>query len=355
MFNRWGGRKKPLISVVCITYNQEAYIEDAIKGFLCQKTDFPFEVIIHDDASTDYTQKIIDNYYRLYPGIIRPVIQTVNQMSKGVNVLRQLFNMALGEYIAICDGDDFWIDPHKLQTQINEMKNHPKCDISFHSAIAKYESGKNNNRVYKNWFNENKIIGTEEVIVRGGSFCPTSSLIMKREVCDELPTWFYEKASAGDVFLQIYGSLQGGILYINTPMSVKRINTHLSVSDNFNLSLQHKLSHIQKQESCYHMLDEELKYEYNKSISIAISLLYLSYCVTLLKFKDYSNFKIYIEKSWKLAYNNNIKQFVFYHCRNVRIALVFLRLIFSMINIKKPKPLLSWISNMNFRFQRSGK
>ena len=97
-----------------------------------QQTNFPFEVLIHDDASTDGTADIIREYEVKYPDIIKPIYQTENQYSKGVNVGLQILARAQGKYIAFCEGDDFWTDPEKLQTQYDYMEAHPECSICFH-------------------------------------------------------------------------------------------------------------------------------------------------------------------------------------------------------------------------------
>ena len=116
---------EPLVSIDCITYNHEAYIRDALEGFLMQKTDFTFEVLIHDDASTDQTANIIRKYEKKYPDIIKPIYQKDNQYSKGIQISRQFqYPRARGKYIAICEGDDYWIDPYKLQKQVDFLEAH---------------------------------------------------------------------------------------------------------------------------------------------------------------------------------------------------------------------------------------
>lgn len=112
----------PLVSVVCTVYNQEAVIEDAIRGILLQKTTIPFEVILHDDASTDGTAGIVMFYAKKYPKIIKPFIQVENQYSKGYSILEIASKRASGKYLAICEGDDFWIDSLKLESQIKVME-----------------------------------------------------------------------------------------------------------------------------------------------------------------------------------------------------------------------------------------
>ncbi|WP_052569240.1 glycosyltransferase family 2 protein [Chitinivibrio alkaliphilus] len=134
----------PVVSICCITYNHEPYIEDALEGFLIQETDFPFEILIHDDASTDKTADIIREYEMAYPALIKPIYQTENQKSQGKPLGGNNYNRAQGKYIAICEGDDFWTVPHKLQRQIDYMEKNERCSMSFHAArIYTYDSSTN--------------------------------------------------------------------------------------------------------------------------------------------------------------------------------------------------------------------
>ena len=121
-----------LVSIKCITYNQEKYISDALDGFLSQKTDFPFEVVVHDDASTDKTAEIIKEYASKYPRIIKPLYETENQYSKGNGILGRIVDAKLsGKYIAFCEGDDYWIDENKLQKQIDYLESNPDYGLCF--------------------------------------------------------------------------------------------------------------------------------------------------------------------------------------------------------------------------------
>ncbi|MFW6114516.1 MAG: glycosyltransferase family 2 protein [bacterium] len=137
----WTSFDPPVVSVVCITYNHEPYIHDAIEGFLIQETDFPFEVIIHDDASTDNTAAIIREYAERYPKIIRPIYQTENQYSLGRRGREVVNALCRGRYIALCEGDDFWVDPKKLQTQVDFLERNPDYVMSFHGAFIIDDEG----------------------------------------------------------------------------------------------------------------------------------------------------------------------------------------------------------------------
>lgn len=124
---------KPLVSVVVITYNHEPYIKECIDGIILQKTDFPIEILVNDDCSTDNTASIIKEYELKHPNLFRCIYQTENQYSKGVHPWFDiLLPMAKGRYIALCEGDDYWTDPYKLQKQVDFMEKNPNCSVTFH-------------------------------------------------------------------------------------------------------------------------------------------------------------------------------------------------------------------------------
>ncbi len=123
-----------MVSVFCATYNHEKYIRKCLDGFIMQKTNFKFEVLVHDDASTDKTADIIREYEEKYPDIIKPIYQTENQYSKGVQIgVTFQYPRAKGKYIAFCEGDDYWCDENKLQRQFDIMESHPECSICVHN------------------------------------------------------------------------------------------------------------------------------------------------------------------------------------------------------------------------------
>ena len=124
MKNWVGDISNPLVTIKCITYNHEQYISDALDGFLMQETTFPFEVIVHDDASTDNTAKIIKEYEKKYPNIIKPIYETENQYSKHDESITRIINSKIkGKYIAFCEGDDYWTNSKKLQIQYDFLEN----------------------------------------------------------------------------------------------------------------------------------------------------------------------------------------------------------------------------------------
>lgn len=132
---------EPLVSVEMITYNHAPYIARAIEGVLRQKTNFPIELVIGEDCSTDGTREIVFDYLGKYPDIVR-VVTSDNNVGAAENSFRT--EMACrGKYIAYCEGDDYWHDPYKLQIQAEYLENHPECGL-VHSDYDRYftESGK---------------------------------------------------------------------------------------------------------------------------------------------------------------------------------------------------------------------
>jgi glycosyltransferase involved in cell wall biosynthesis len=133
---RWEGvESAPVVSVVCPTYQHVDFIEDALRGFLGQDTEFPFEIVVRDDASTDGTAEIVRDYAERYPTIVRAVLEPVNRRQRRAETA-PLRELARGEFLARCDGDDYWLDPRKLQRQVEELRERPDAVLAHHDAIV---------------------------------------------------------------------------------------------------------------------------------------------------------------------------------------------------------------------------
>lgn len=229
IMSSWTTNVEPLVSISCITYNHELYIRDALEGFLIQETTFPFEILIHDDASSDKTAEIIREFEKEYPSLVKPIYQTENQYSQGHSVSDFNYSRMRGKYIALCEGDDFWTDSHKLQTQIDYMEKNPQCSMTFHPArIYAYDSftnqlvsssdiaapaNKDFVQCYKGgWFYE------------GGSSAPTASMVFRSEYARMEPA-FIRDAPVGDMPLKLLLSFHGDVVFFDTIMSVRRKGT----------------------------------------------------------------------------------------------------------------------------------
>lgn len=234
---------KPVVSICCLAYNHEPYIEDALEGFLIQETDFPFEVLIHDDASTDRTPDIIREYEVAYPHIIKPIYQKENQYSKHVRINATFqYPRAQGEYIALCEGDDYWISHLKLITQIKELNKHHEINICFHPAKI-YQNQKLTECSIGNHSTQEKIFSLNETIIGDGEFMPTPSILFRKCVIEKL-TDFYKTVTTsgvGDLFIQIISANPNGSLYLPNQFSVYRKNTPGSWSERTSNNLHLRL------------------------------------------------------------------------------------------------------------------
>lgn len=164
------------VSVFCIVYNHKKYIHECLDGFVKQKTTFQFEVIVHDDCSTDGSDEIIKEYQKKYPSIIKPILQHENQYSKGIRSIMATFMLpkASGEYITICEGDDYWTDENKLQMQVDFLEKNQDIGLVYTYANVFYQEEK---RIAKNTIGE-PFVSYEDVFINGNCI-PTLTLCMR--------------------------------------------------------------------------------------------------------------------------------------------------------------------------------
>lgn len=212
-----------LVTIRCMAYNHVAYIRQCLEGFVMQKTNFRFEAIIHDDASTDGTADIIREYEKKYPDIIKPIYQVENQYSKHDGTIRRaLDSKSRGKYIALCEGDDFWIDPLKLQKQVDYMQAHPNCTMTCNRT--KWFSQKQNKEVCEQYCRKGSgLLKVEDVIKRSGLYIPTCSMVICRDVLDNFPD-FCSQCLVGDYPLQILCAVKGDVFYFDDCMSIYRVD-----------------------------------------------------------------------------------------------------------------------------------
>ncbi len=260
----------PLVSVCCLTYNHQDTIAQAIEGVLAQQTDFPIELIIHDDASTDRTPEIVREYAARYPDLIRPIFQTENQYHN-CNLAKTFVNPIIrGSYVAICEGDDFWTDPNKLQIQIDCMKQDPEIALCFHAveqldtdgSLMPYRPLKASGQV-----------ATELVIKRGGMFCPSVSLVFRRDVMDAWPA-FRDAADVYDYPSQVLAAVMGKVYYIDRPMGTYRFASEGSWTANQVRATD--FVHIENEVNWLGLFNEYTEKRYQSAIDYHLAHLYFT-------------------------------------------------------------------------------
>lgn len=261
-----------LVSICCITYNQEKYIEKALDSFLMQKTNFKYEIIVHDDASTDRTVEIIKKYQKKFPEIIKPIFEKENQYSKGKKATILCMEKAIGKYIAICEGDDYWTDNNKLQKQVDYMEKNENCTLCFHNAYIYDEKTKKiksfmpYNKKIKHYMKKNNKYDMGELTLL--SFIPTASIMFRRKNIIEIPE-FYKNAIVGDIPIRLINTYYGYAYYMDDIMSVYRVGTNVSMTDKFKQSNKNKQKAINHKNEIINLLkkiDEFYGYEYTEKI-----------------------------------------------------------------------------------------
>lgn len=218
--HNWPEGTVPLVSICCITYNHVNFIRDAIEGFLMQETTFPVEILIHDDASTDGTKDIIQDYCEKFPSLIRAYIQPENTYSKPNrrSYRREFDSMIMGKYVAICEGDDYWLTSYKLEKQIDFLERHPDVSLCFHNSV-----------IY------NKYVGSAGLFLDNGenswhdiydvinkNFIPTAAKVFRRSANKNII--IPNSIKAGDWISNLVLAEQGRVYYLHDVMSVYRIH-----------------------------------------------------------------------------------------------------------------------------------
>ncbi len=220
---------KPVVSICCITFNHEAYIREAIEGFILQKTNFPIEILIHDDASTDNTSTIIKEYELKFPELIKPIYQKENQYSQGVRPISKFnFERSKGKYIAVCEGDDYWTDPFKLQKQVDILEQNKNGNIV--AVVTNASSCNKKGIILKeiafNFKEKNEsCINNLHDFFKNKTRYPTPTIVFKNELSDIIPNLvLMQNLFLGDWILWILLHLKGDFYILNVPTTCYRVH-----------------------------------------------------------------------------------------------------------------------------------
>ena len=214
---------KIIVSVICTVYNHEKYLEKCLDGILKQKTTFNYEVLVHDDASTDGSAAILKKYVAKFPDIIVPIFQKKNVYSQGINPTHIMLKMARGKYIAICEGDDFWIDPDKLQKQVNFLEKHVDYSLCVHAAYYAHENGTIDAKKVFKAYKMDRSVGTDEIL-DGWKFA-TNSIVYRKSAREDPIIPFQMDCENGDFAMAVYLSLNGKVYYMKDIMSAYRVDS----------------------------------------------------------------------------------------------------------------------------------
>ena len=281
----------PLLSIICTSYNHEKYIKECLDGFLIQQTNFLFEIIVHDDASTDDTAKIIREYELKYPHLFNNIYQIENHFTKpDVNIwLDIVFPLARGKYIAICEGDDYWTDPLKLQKQFDFLEANLDFGLVYTDSLAYYQRTNELNVLEKP---KNKQDSFFKDLIFGSSNIYTLTVCFRREylkgyVSEISP---YSKGwLLGDLPLWLFIATKTKAHYIDEATTVYRV-------------LEESASNTQN-------LDKHL--DFKKSV-FQIKLFFLKkyYKQDLKTEKQITSIYLYEQLVWNILFKGNFRQFL---------------------------------------------
>ncbi|MDO5138473.1 MAG: glycosyltransferase [Oscillospiraceae bacterium] len=256
------------ISVCCMTYNHRNTIAQALDSMLAQKTQYSFEIIVHDDASTDGTAEIVKEYAK--DKRIKPILQKSNQYYR-CNIAKEYINPEMsGRYVAICEGDDFWTDCNKLEKQVRYMEEHPECSMTFHAVNRETPEGTHEYHPQKT---DGKT-AIKDIILGGGMYCPTVSIVVRRDVADDWPR-FRDMADVYDYPLQILAALRGEIYYFDDVMGTYRYQSAGSWSQKETEGFNH--DHMETEKQWLNELNEYTGHNYNDIICLRLSKYFLYY------------------------------------------------------------------------------
>lgn len=214
------------LSVICLAYNQKHFIKDALDSFVMQKTNFPFEVLVHDDASTDGTAKIIQEYAQKYPDIIKPIFEKENQWQLGKDFSKEkIWPLVKGEYVALCEGDDYWSDENKLQKQVDFLDAYPECSICFHPVKVKWNDGREEDYVYPDAKMLKKVGALDFESLLKRNFIQTNSVVYRWRFLHDSYDLMPSGILPGDWFLHLLHAQIGKIGFLPDIMAVYRRNT----------------------------------------------------------------------------------------------------------------------------------
>ncbi len=283
------------VSVCVITYNHEKFIVETIESILNQQTKFDYELVIGEDCSTDRTRAICLQYKEKFPDKIQLILQNENQ-----GMMRNMIQTILschGKYIAFCEGDDYWIDPLKLQKQVDFLETNSDYVLCFHNALIQNENNSDSKLFIHSHLKRSTFFGAD---ILKEWLIPSASVVFRNGLIKSFPS-FLEQGTHGDLALFLMHAEYGKIKYLDEAMSVYR--RHSTGVTNVYKGLQHNLKHI---EFCRN-LNSYFNFKYDKLFKKRIADYYLSSCIFAIRNKNISDARAYffssIRNDWKAILN----------------------------------------------------
>jgi len=257
--------QEPLVSISLVAFNAENFIKDAIEGCLMQEVNFPYEIIIHDDASTDRTAEIIKEYAGKFPETIIPIIQSENQFSSGTEVIaKYIIPRARGKYIAFVEGDDYWIDPMKLQKQIDTLESNSDLSMCFTATKVIYPNTTRKDYI-KRRYKRDQRCQAKDVILMGGRFLDMISVVVRKDIFEDLPEWYFLR-HIWDITVPLLALTKGDLFYIDNVTAVYRSNIPGSWTNKNAKNFDKRIENIKRLHLLLEKFDEATSYQFHKLI-----------------------------------------------------------------------------------------
>lgn len=287
MSNHEVAERKPKLSVVMITYNHENYIEQAVRSVMMQETDFDYELVIGEDCSTDSTREIILRLKEEFPDKIRLLLhpQNIGMIPNMVST----YNTCRGKYIALCEGDDYWTHPKKLQIQVDYMESHPECRICFHPATVINENGYSHMMApppdhivnFENWLRYHLTYVT---------YMATATVLF-RPPSIPIPQWYFELSFAGDWPLFVWLMLNGGTLECASNESMTVYRKHIGGATAIDADPYSRITKLNRDLHDYYVMLKVIDATLHKLLYHRFYQIYLSLCDNYLQVNDIKSSK----------------------------------------------------------------
>ena len=256
------------VSVICLVYNHAQFLRPCLDGFVMQKTNFKFEVIIHDDASTDGSADIIREYAAKHPDIFVPIYQNENQYSQGKGIVKpHMYPKTKGEYVAWCEGDDCWTHPEKLQRQVDFLDSHPDFVACTHRALV-HKCSTNTSLPFPNLLKSREYLANEIIRKSTGLPFATASLMMRKETLFTMPDVYLAKGF-GDIQKYIYSAIEGRLWCLEDIMSIYNSGTNGSFTMRMRQNNEKRAKHFKEFINLMDRLDSYYDFKYHDAFDFA--------------------------------------------------------------------------------------